>query len=59
MPTYLYACECGDSIEINHSITEDPLIECQLCDQAMTRRVVKVGVEFKGSGFYSTEKREK
>jgi len=59
MPSYLYACQCGDSIEIKHLITEDPVINCALCDQPMTRRVVTVGYEFKGSGFYSTEKREK
>ena len=57
MPTYLYACECGDSIEINHSITEDPVISCALCDEPMKRKILKVGgVRFTGSGFYSTDK---
>ena len=59
MPTYLYACECGDSIEINHSIKDDPVIECAVCGEAMSRRVAEVSVKFRGSGFYSTEKKTK
>jgi putative FmdB family regulatory protein len=56
MPTYLYRCSCGNQREIWHGIKESPLIECNECRGDMTRGFIAPAVQFKGSGFYSTDK---
>ena len=56
MPLYLYRCECGYELNISHSITEDPELKCSQCDGIMRRGISTPTVNFKGSGFYSTDK---
>jgi putative FmdB family regulatory protein len=56
MPTYVYECACGQVIDLQHSIHEDPDIECDNCDSMMQRKVQGAYVTFKGTGFYSTDK---
>ena len=57
MPIYVYLCAiCGDK-EIKQSITEKPHKVCPDCGSMEFRKVFQAaGVQFKGSGFYSTDK---
>jgi putative FmdB family regulatory protein len=60
MPKYVYQCgECRAQRELTHSIHEDPIIECYMCDDSFMYRVVQTaGVAFNGSGFYSTDNKK-
>ena len=60
MPTYLYYCQlCGDK-EIKQSITEKPHRNCPDCGSPEFRKVyTTAGIQFKGSGFYTTDSRGK
>ena len=57
MPLYSYRCaDCSAVFDVVHGFDDDaPACEC---GGAVTRVFAPVGVEFKGSGFYSTEGRE-
>jgi putative FmdB family regulatory protein len=58
VPTYQYQCtECGDSLEVRQSFTDDALTVCPSCDGALRKVFNAVGVVFKGSGFYRTDSR--
>lgn len=58
MPTYTYMCDdCGPK-EFVHSMDES-LTSCPHCDSISFRKIFsKVGIQFKGSGFYSTDARK-
>ncbi|WP_082753988.1 FmdB family zinc ribbon protein [Mycobacterium sp. NAZ190054] len=59
MPTYSYACtECSNKFDVVQAFTEDSLTECPKCDGRLRKVFGKVGVVFKGSGFYRTDSRE-
>jgi len=52
----LYECKCGRKLEISHTITEDPEINCNECEGKMQRKITGVGaINFKGNGFYSKD----
>lgn len=57
MPLYAYRCKnCGYEFEERQRMMDDPLTDCPNCQEAQLRRVIdKVGVVFKGSGFYVTD----
>jgi putative FmdB family regulatory protein len=55
MPTYTYKSVCGSTMVVTHSINEDPKLVCSNCAGAMTRAIEVPVVQFKGSGFYSTD----
>lgn len=57
MPIYVYECECGQVIEMNHPMSETPDVECDNCDSMMHRMFTPPVIQFKGSGFYSNEKK--
>ena len=58
MPTYQYQCtECGESLEVQQSFTEDALTECPTCHGRLRKVFNAVGVVFKGSGFYRNDSR--
>lgn len=58
MPVYEYACtECGQSLEVRQSFSDDPLTECPACSGRLRKVLSPVGVVFKGSGFYRTDSR--
>jgi putative FmdB family regulatory protein len=58
MPIYGYRCEeCGHELEIFQSMSDAPLKTCQLCGGALRKLLYPVGVQFKGSGFYTTDYR--
>lgn len=56
MPTYVYECACGQIFDVTHSIHEDPDVECDNCGGSMERKPQAAFAQFKGSGFYSTDK---
>ncbi|MEO0494123.1 MAG: FmdB family zinc ribbon protein [Actinomycetota bacterium] len=56
MPTYDYRCnETGEMFEIWQSFSEDALTECPTCDGTLTKVYSKVGIAFKGDGFYKND----
>lgn len=57
MPLYAYRCKnCGYEFEERQRMMDDPLTVCPNCEQAELRRVIdRVGVVFRGSGFYVTD----
>lgn len=59
MPTYQYRCtECRNDLEAFQKFTDDPLTICPNCGGALRKVFGRVGVVFKGSGFYSTDSRK-
>ena len=59
MPTYEYECiDCSHTFEVLQNISEDPLKICPKCGKKV-RRLINggMGVIFKGSGFYVTDKK--
>ena len=59
MAIYEYACiECDLSYEKERSI-HDPVPEyfCDKCGYALQRVYTPFGLQFKGGGFYSTDRR--
>ncbi|MBS9534645.1 FmdB family transcriptional regulator [Mycobacterium sp. M1] len=59
MPTYSYACtECDNRFDVVQAFTDDALTTCDKCDGRLRKIFGKVGVVFKGSGFYRTDSRE-
>jgi putative FmdB family regulatory protein len=59
VPTYTYNClECG-VYDLSHSM-DYVVSECPRCNGKDVSKVFNnVGVQFKGSGFYSTDSRSK
>ena len=59
MPTYSYECtECDNKFDLAQAFSDDALTECPQCDGRLRKLFGKVGVVFKGSGFYRTDSRE-
>ncbi len=59
MPTYSYACtECSNKFDVVQAFSDDSLTDCPQCDGRLRKVFGKVGVVFKGSGFYRTDSRE-
>jgi putative FmdB family regulatory protein len=59
VPTYSYACtECDNKFDVVQAFSDDALTECPKCDARLRKLFGKVGVVFKGSGFYRTDSRE-
>jgi putative FmdB family regulatory protein len=59
VPTYSYACtECDNKFDMVQAFSDDALTECPSCDGRLRKLFGKVGVVFKGSGFYRTDSRE-
>jgi putative FmdB family regulatory protein len=53
MPTYCYRCQsCAHEFEIEQSMMDAPLTECPTCSGPIIRIIQRVGVQFKGGGFY-------
>src|SRR4051794_17025659 len=62
MPTYEYKCSaCDYTFERFQSITADPIKRCPECGKSKVKRLLGTGagVIFKGSGFYTTDYRDK
>jgi putative FmdB family regulatory protein len=58
MPTYGYHCgRCGHEFEVRQSMSDAPLKDCPECGGELRKLLYPVGVQFKGSGFYTTDYR--
>jgi putative FmdB family regulatory protein len=56
MPMYRYVCEnCGNEKVVFHSMNEKVEVICDRCGHVMKKTIGRVGVIFKGSGFYTTD----
>src|SRR5215470_16516785 len=56
MPIYGYRCtECGHELEVLQSMSAEPLKVCAECSGSLRKLLYPVGVQFKGSGFYTTD----
>jgi len=59
VPTYSYACtECSNRFDVVQAFTDDALTTCEDCNGRLRKIFGKVGVVFKGSGFYRNDSRE-
>ena len=58
MPTYHYRCKnCNYDFTEQQSFSDDPITVCPKCGEEQVRKVYSaVPIEFKGSGFYRTDK---
>lgn len=57
MPTYDYLCEkCQDKRTVTLSLKESEVIQVCKCGQVMRRDYGFAATQFKGSGFYTTDK---
>ena len=60
MPTYEYECKtCNHIFDAFQSISDAPIKTCPQCGKEEVRRRINggMGVIFKGSGFYVTDKK--
>jgi len=58
MPLYRYVSDnCGNEKVLMHSMNESPEVICEVCGAPMRKAISRVGVIFKGSGFYITDSR--
>lgn len=56
MPTYDYKClTCHGKLTVVASITSELKPRCPNCSGEMRKEYTSVPVQFKGSGFYSTD----
>ena len=60
MPTYHYRCKsCGYDFTQQQSFDDDPVTVCPHCGLEQVRKVYSaVPIEFKGHGFYRTDRAE-
>jgi len=58
MPVYVYQCKnCNHVFEQRQSFSDDALRVCPQCgEETLRKRYNTVGVTFKGSGFYGTDR---
>ena len=56
MPIYRYECQDGHAQDVQHSIYDEPQLNCDNCRGDMVRVPQAPSVSFQGSGFYSTDK---
>ena len=62
MPLYEYQCvnkNCAETFEIRHSFDSSPTLKCENCGEAIRRKFSAVPVIYKGSGFYTTDYKQK
>lgn len=58
MPTYEYICiDCQTRVEVVQSFTDANLETCEECSGKLRKIIFPVGIQFKGSGFYSTDRK--
>src|ERR1700761_5127723 len=56
MPLYEYQCQqCGHRFERIQSFSAEDVKECPVCKGEVERLISAPAVQFKGSGFYSTD----
>ncbi|MCY4149628.1 MAG: zinc ribbon domain-containing protein [Gammaproteobacteria bacterium] len=57
MPFYEYQCtNCGHKLEVLQKISDQPLIQCPVCEMATLKKLVTAAAfRLKGSGWYETD----
>jgi putative FmdB family regulatory protein len=55
MPTYEYRCKKGHDFEVMQRMSDDPIVECEVCGAPVQKVFSPVAVHYKGTGFYSTD----
>ncbi|NDD26206.1 MAG: zinc ribbon domain-containing protein [Actinobacteria bacterium] len=56
MPNYTYRCDaCAEEFEVTQAITDKALENCPKCQAKVVKVFGKLGVSFKGPGFYRTD----
>jgi putative FmdB family regulatory protein len=55
MPIYEYRCSNGHDFEVFQSMSDDPVVTCEICGAPVQRVFSPVAVHYKGSGFYTTD----
>jgi len=56
MPTYTYACKkCEHQFDVQQGLNDAALDKCPNCGGELRKVFGKVGVTFKGSGFYRND----
>jgi putative FmdB family regulatory protein len=55
MPTYEYRCKQGHDFEVMQRMSDDPIVECEVCGAPVQKVFSPVAVHYKGKGFYSTD----
>ncbi|NLO28117.1 MAG: zinc ribbon domain-containing protein [Actinobacteria bacterium] len=56
MPTYEYRClSCDHQFERFQRMSDEPVKECEVCGEPVRRLLFPVAIQFKGSGFYTTD----
>ena len=58
VPTYHYRCKnCGYDFTEQQSFSDEPITVCPQCGQEQVHKVYAApSIEFKGSGFYRTDR---
>lgn len=60
MPIYCYVCNNCGILEIEQKMTEDIIKSCPQCNSENFRKKLNIaGIQFKGSGFYTTDSKGK
>jgi putative FmdB family regulatory protein len=59
VPIYEYKCEQGHVFEVLQSMSDDPIAQCEVCEAPVERVFHPIAVHFKGSGFYTTDYKNK
>jgi putative FmdB family regulatory protein len=56
LPTYEYRCaSCEHQFERFQRMSDEPVKECEKCGEPVKRMLFPVAIQFKGSGFYTTD----
>lgn len=56
MALYEYKCEQEHTVDISHPMDQEPEIFCAECLGKMKKQLGTPWFQFKGTGFYSTDK---
>lgn len=60
MPLYEYRCtQCKNTLEVLQSISAPPLTKCTHCDGDLEKLLSVSSFQFKGSGWYITDYKNK
>ena len=58
MPVYIFRCQrCGQDVEVEHSFDQPHPKKHKNCGGRLQRQFAPPYIIYKGSGFYSTDKR--
>ena len=56
MPLYEYECDaCGHRFEVIQKFSDAPIDTCPKCGSAVRKLMSSPAIQFKGSGWYSTD----